>query len=655
MKTFNIKNLNSLYLLAFVLMVSSCSDEFLQEKQDWTGVNEQVFQDELRARAYVDYVYSLFLPNDGNVPQWWYHSHNDDLLQTSDEYYGQTRWNQEWATISPNEYHAWDYIGRKMTSKIENTTYTRIRQINLFINNVDDYDTMDEDAKNYLKGQMYFWRGYQYLDLASWYGGVPIELEAQNPIVDPAGQTSRSSAEETLGQAMSDLDMAKQLLPGRWSDAADWGRVTSGTAAALKGRAALLWASPQFNRDDEQERWQSAYEVNLEARNILEANGFDLFQGEWADIWDQEVGNPEAVWVWSFNTITNDRQMNSGWETVNRPSDQPSFYQAKPTKQTVDAFPMKDGKPIGESDIYDYDIQNFYKNRDPRFYATFVFPGDNYPYAEDPDYRSWNYTWFSEQGIDQPNEDTDDAANASGFYVKKMTNSDASNSDRFTQSGNDYIELRFAEVVLNLAESAIGINNLEEGKQGIMEIRERAGLENLDGSFGLADVNSRDELFGAVVKERQVELAYERQKRYYTLKRWMLFNDDFGTCTRLGLDPIDGTRRTGFYFIAQDENGDDYIGTDDPFEPNGEGIAPVVNREPNEFPEGISNQDEYADWLRDNYFRIQVRDNLDPTDNNWTFSWYNEYYFLGIYQDLIDTNPYLEQTVGWGGTFDPLN
>ncbi|WBL23387.1 RagB/SusD family nutrient uptake outer membrane protein [Zunongwangia sp. HRR-M8] len=654
MKTIFKKNIGRLILLAFISLSVSCSDEFLQEKQDWTGVNEQVFQDELRARAYVDYVYSLFLPNDGNVPQWWYHSHNDDLLQTSDEYFGQTRWNQEWATISPNESHAWDYIGRKMTSKIENTTYTRIRQINLFINNVDDYDTMDEDTKNYLKGQMYFWRGYQYLDLASWYGGVPIELEAQNPIVDPAGQTPRSSAEQTLGQAMSDLDMAKELLPGRWNDAGDWGRVTSGTAAALKGRAALLWASPQFNRDDDQERWQAAYEANLEARNILESNGFGLYEGEWANIWNQEVGNPEAVWVWSFNTLTNDRQLNSGWETVNRPSDQSSFYAAKPTKQTVDAFPMKDGKPIGESDTYDYDLQSFYKDRDPRFYATFAFPGDLYPYAEDSDYRSWNYTWFSDEGSEQPNEDTDAAANASGFYVKKMTNPNVSNADRFAQSGNDYIEIRFAEVVLNLAEAAIGINNLDEGKQGIIEIRQRAGLENLDGSFGLADVNSRDKLFGAVVKERQVELAYERQKRYYTLKRWMLFNGDFGTCTRLGIEPIDGTRRTGFYFIAQNENGDDYIGADDPFAPNEEGVVPIVSRVPGEFPEGITNQSEYVEWWRDNYFRIQIRDNLDPTDNNWTFSWYNEYYFLGINQDLIETNPYLEQTIGWGGTFDPL-
>ncbi len=439
MKTINIKHIHKLYLLAFVFLLASCNDDFLQEKQDWTGVNEQVFQDELRATAYVDYVYGLFLPSDGNVPQWFYNSHNDDLMQTSDEAYGETRWNQVWATISPSEYHCWDYIGRKMTTKIENTPYTRIRQINLFINSVDEYDGIDEPMKSYLKGQLYFWRGYQYYDLATWYGGVPIELEAKNPIVNPEGGTPRASAEETLGQAMADLDSAKKLLPGYWADAADWGRVTSGSAAALKGRAALLWASPQFNRNDEEARWEAAYEANKEAREILEDNGFGLYQGDWADIWNQEIGNPEAVWVWSFNTTTNDRQMNSGWATVTRPSDQGTFYQLKPTKQTVDAFPMKDGRQIGESDTYNYDLQTFYKNRDPRFYATFVFPGDRFPYGDDPDYRSWNYTWFSEEGLETPNEDTGRGASRSGFYVKKMTNADASDDDFFTNSGNDYI------------------------------------------------------------------------------------------------------------------------------------------------------------------------------------------------------------------------
>ncbi len=57
-----------------------------------------------------------------------------------------------------------------------------------------------------------------------------------------------------------------------------------------------------------------------------------------------------------------------------------------------------------------------------------------------------------------------------------------------------------------------------------------------------------------------------------------------------------------------------------------------------------------------NYFEIVERDNLDSTANNssWKFTWYDQYYFFGIHQNLINVAPYLEQTKGWGGTFDPL-
>jgi SusD family. len=120
-------------------------------------------------------------------------------------------------------------------------------------------------------------------------------------------------------------------------------------------------------------------------------------------------------------------------------------------------------------------------------------------------------------------------------YVRKGSNLGASHvQGGFAFSGTDYMELRFAEVLLNLAESAIGSDKLDEGLTLIEKIRERAGLENGDGHYGLADAaGNRDKLFAAVLNERKIEFAYEN-KRFWDLRRWMLFNDDFGTCSRLG-------------------------------------------------------------------------------------------------------------------------
>ena len=252
-----------------------------------------------------------------------------------------------------------------------------------------------------------------------------------------------------------------------------------------------------------------------------------------------------------------------------------------------------------------------------------------------------------------------------GIYLNKATSATASNNTNFAYSGTDYMEMRFAEVVLNLAESAIGINKLAEGKTLIESIRKRAGVLIGDGNYGLAAVTSRDQHFAAALKERKVEFAYEN-KRFYDLRRWLLFDNTAGTTTRLGIAPLNGTRRTGYYIIAKNTAGARYVGTADPFLPNALGVAPIVSRDPAAFPyiipatgknpgTSIANYDAYVDYLYDNYFEIVERDNLENSAvAGWKFTWYKEYYYFGIYQTLLDTAPYLEQTKGWGGTFDPL-
>lgn len=649
----NILNRYRIVLLTMtVLAVIGCSDDFLEEKRDFSGMNEETFQNYQTAQAYVDFTYRQFFPGGLNAPAWWDIARPDDLVRTSDEAPGRTRWNQEWAQISPNQNHAMEYIGERIGTSVRNYTYTRLKSINLFLANIDEQDGISEEDKAKLKGQMYFWRGWQYLDLLRFYGGVPIALEPLNPIVEGGdNQIPRSSSAETLEQALSDLDMAIDMLPGRWPDD-QWGRITSGAAAAVKGQALLLWASPQFNRSDDQQRYQLAYDANVEARNILESNGFGMWMGPWDEMWETEVGNPEAVMIYGYNSVTTeDLDFYNGQEPYSRSRDSGGNPFLIPTLNTMNHFPMADGKPIGESPNYEYDLQSFYKNRDPRFYATFIYNGAKWPYAENDDFTQWEYRWYGQDGdisANIPGEVTGDGFKPAGIYIKKWTSPNSSSNSNYERNGTDWMEIRFTQVLMNVAESAIGIGRLDEGKQILMQIRERAGVENLDGMFGLADVNGRDELFGALLNERAIEFAYEG-KRHDDLRRWLLFNDDYGTVSRLGLEPINGTRRQGLVYVALDENGQPYVGDEDPFlGPN----APIVDREPESYPDGITTQEEYLDYLYENYFEVRIKDDLDPDD--FQFTWYNEYYFYGFPQDVMDSAPYLEQTEGWGGSFDPL-
>lgn len=677
MKIKNIKTIGLFTILTTFSLVS-CNDDFLAEKEDFGGVNEQVFQEPSLAKAYVDYIYKSILPSDNAAAMTWdlAAGGSDTFTKTTEELGGETNFNKVWASISPANANCLPYLGTRLGSSIGNNTWTRLRQINIFLNEVDKYTGIDEATKNQLKGQLYFWRAWQYYDMVKLYGGVPLVLAAQNPILDVASdsQIARSTTSECIEQIVIDLDKAQTLLPGKWP-ASDWGRITSGAAAAFKGRVLLTWASPLFNPADDTQRWQRAYDANLAAKTLLETNGFGLFttggtaNGKaWGDMWFKEVDNPEAVIVYGFNnSVTDQTKRNNGWEKACRSKEIGGAGSISPTKQIVDAFPMADGNSITSASVtYPYNAALFYKNRDPRFYKTYAYNGATWGYSEKTTFKQWTYGWTKTGTASAtPNTFTETlGGNSSAIYLSKATAPTASNTNGFAYSGTDFMEMRFAEVVLNLAESAIGINKLAEGKTLIESVRSRAGVLLGDGHYGLANVSTRNQHFTAVLNERKIEFAYEG-KRFYDLRRWMLFDNSAGTTTRLGVAPLNGTRRTGYYILAKNTAGNRYVGTVDPFLPNATNIALIVNRDPPSFPYTIPatgknpgtvipNFDAYIDYLYTNYFEIVERDNLDPTTAGWKFIWYKEYYYFGITQELLNSAPYLQQTQGWGGSFDPL-
>ena len=664
-------------LVGLIVVLASCKDDFLEEKQDYGGFNEQVFKDAALATGYVDYVYGMFLPPaNAQSMTWNLATANDDFTKTTEELAGETNWNKEWATISYNNAHALPYFGARLTSSIANNTWTRMKEINIFLKEIDN-GGLPQTTRDRLKGQMYFWRAWQYFELVRLYGGVPLVLTPQNPIISAGENTAiqRSSSSETFDQIVKDLDQAIALLPGKWTGS-DVGRITSGAAAALKGRALLTWASPLFNRTDDKTRWESAYQANLAAKTLLEANGFGLYKvgtlanaTAWGNMWFVEGNtfNPEAVLVFGFNNITTGNpQKNNGWENAIRSKATSGGGSVSPTKEMVDAFPMKDGKPAGSS-TYTYSINKFYKDRDPRFYKTFVYNGAAWPYKENANYKQWTYVWKKTATATTYNATTETlGANASGVYLCKASNPNASNQNgiNFSVNGADYMEIRFAEVLLNLAESAVGSDRFAEGLTHLKAIRERAGVENLDGSYGLAAISGRDPLFAAILNERRIELAYEG-KRFWDLRRWMLF--EAGTTTsRLGFTPLNDMRRTGFFIsVKTSATGAEYIEasnsttTKDPLIKPSTGNAFLIDRDATTYPSGVTAAT-YLDYLYDNYFKVTVKDDLDRTAAPaFKFKWYPQYYFFGINNNTLTASPYLLQTQGWDGlngpgTFDPL-
>ncbi len=597
-----------------LLSLASCKK--VLDKQDLTTIpGDLIFNDSTMAILNVDYIYSQNLPDwGGNVGG----DVSGKAAILSDEVYGESKFFE--GTLTADDVTD---IGRGLDP---NNNWGKIRSINDFIRDIEA-GTLPLATKNRMKAQVLFFRAFRYFDLVRLYGGVPLVLTSLPGIGDQAKEDARlprSKTSECFQQIVKDLDTAMKYLPGRWQDPGkNWGRITKGAAAAFKGRVLLTYASPQFNPEDSQSRWQNAYDANLEAFTLLKASGFGL-AASYENMWfpASEMENPEAVFVTGYNNSTGDQvRKNNSYDRATRPSYLGTGGGSnQPTWQIVQAYPMKDGKKITEAGAYTYDRQHFYKNRDPRFNATIAYNGTTWRINGNSNYRLWTYFYPNENGKLVTEEVK---ATTSGFYTRKAIDPTI-NGENDQYVGTDWIEIRFAEVWLNLAESAVGINKTsqaDEGYNGLIEIRKRAGIEpGADALYGLKAGMSRQELFDAVLYERQIEFAFEG-KRFWDLRRWKLIER-----------VLNGTRRTKIQVNLK----------------TGAGIptpAEFKNANSTKFRDVTD-----LDFAYTNYFEL-VESNLDT---KYQINWKPEYYFFGMPASTIANNPNLQQTLNWGGSFNPL-
>lgn len=445
----------------------------------------------------------------------------------------------------------------------------------------------------------------------------------------------------------------------------------------------------------------------------------------WAKMWMDYTGSDgsvnEAVFITLHNTKANvsgqpDYGKYNNWEHSIRPRNTNGGGGYTPTAEMVDLFPMADGLKPGESKI-PYDKLNFWLNRDPRFYRTFAFPGVEWQWSEggvsltDPslsgiiptdvyttgkNYALWSYMWNDNE------EDLTKVTTSSGYwpelltqstdkgsshsiYVRKRTDdlhlhtspfyeyiNSQSNPKGFMKNAAPLLTMRYAEVLLNFAEAACGANHYDEAVKALEEIRARVGY-TASNNYGLpTDISSdRAKLFAAILYERQIELAYEGH-RYDDMHRWMLFDGGQGqsaikpswaltgfggnTCTYLGVKPLNGTKRHQIILYCLD------VSETDPTEGNRPEKALTLDEDMS-YINGTYNDDKVRELAEFYEIFLGRKDvNLDGNDDALTINYRPTYYFLGLRQNAMQTNPTLHQTVGWhdlgrnaDGLFDPLS
>lgn len=481
--------------------------------------------------------------------------------------------------------------------------YDKIYKINLMLEGLEE-STLKDELKTKLRGEALFLRVYHYFKALVYHGGIPYITNVQEQGEDDL-YVSRNSSAECFDLLVKDLDEAINSLPERNMNN-DYGHIDASAALALKAKVLLYKASPQFNPQSKYTNpyVDEAYAANKEAYETLLKRGYGLVN-DYTDVFETK-GHKEAVIAVIYN---NPNKKDGRNELTCRPLSQSKDNTGgdQVIWDLVEAYPMKDGKKIGTSDKYVYDLQTYWKDRDPRFEASQVWNGSVFELSNISGRRQ--YTVYNIASLDDAfTMNANPSYNRTGFYPRKGIMESNSRAE-VTNNDFDWLEMRFAEVMFNYAEIACAKGITEVGYTVLKEIRERAGIEpGADKMYGLPSDMTADEMRIALLDEKRIEFVFEGQ-RFWDLRRNRMLGE------------INGMRKFGL------------IG-----EYKGE-ITTEVQQKANNYE------------LLPEDFTYTVQELFTSGEKMMYVP--DTYYFFPIKQSSIEQNSKLEQNKDWGGNFNP--
>ena len=401
-----------------------------------------------------------------------------------------------------------------------------------------DYTQQMHRYQNY-QYEARFMRAYFYFALVRQYGGVPLvttEISAEE-----ANSIARSSADDIFKFIIDECNDIQNKIIADYSDLGDYalgteesGRADKLAVLALKARAALYWASPLFNANNDKERYHTAATYTKELLTAAEARGKGLTD-KYADLWDAA----------SFNTPTIMKEILFGRryyksasgdnlvETNNYPVGIEGGAGGNcPTQNLVDAYDMKtSGLSINETGS-GYDAKNPYNDRDPRLAATVAVNGDQWP-----TYSGAAKLETFQGGI---NGEPLTGATPTGYYLKKLCNgaiSLASNS-KLKESRHTWLTFRMGEAYLNYAEAVFKYLGSADATSVEFPISAREAANKTRQRAGMPGLASTGDFWTRLCNERFVELAFEGH-RFWDVRRWKEADKYFKTITEMKLTKND--------------------------------------------------------------------------------------------------------------------
>src|SRR5258706_2002099 len=254
--------------------------------------------------------------------------------------------------------------------------YAVIRKANSFMQKIDAVPG-DANVKKRMKAEARFLRAFCHAELVKCFGGVPLMLTAGTP---EESIIPRNSYDECVTQIVNDCDAAAADLPVAMP-ASDLGRATKVAALAVKARILLYYASPLNNTANVAARWTTA----ATAAKAVMAYGPAPGSGEYSlypdyyKLFIDKLGNKEVIFARKFQnpSINPSAGARNKWYMSVPNVNDGAWGGFCPTQNLVDAYEMKNGKPISDP-ASGYNAQSPYTNRDSRLDKSVLHQGSIY-------------------------------------------------------------------------------------------------------------------------------------------------------------------------------------------------------------------------------------------------------------------------------------
>lgn len=364
-----------------------------------------------------------------------------------------------------------------LVNNVWRTTYSAINTVNGLISNLPK-SSLKESVKNPILGEGYFIRGMLYFNAVRIWGAVPLRLELTNSEGIHVGRTDAAGIYE---QVIKDLEMAKTLLPEPQAQLK--GKPHKWAAYSLLAKVYMTMAG----NDGSSPYWKKAYDEAIEVYN---SHAYTLVR-PFKELWDASKQNStESIFEIQYsmtggssNGLTQIHMPSNTIYTPNQASSPTSRIRAH--KSTFDDF--RDQYP-----------------GDPRIDATFI-------YGVVPRRDGTNLSIY-------PNN-----TGSQGYpYIFKY----ADPAWVASVSNSNFIYLRYADVLLMLAEIENELNGPDGAYKYVNEVMDRARDKNANGVTDAGETSPADwsgmsqaQFRERIMLERRIELLGETHEFFDTRRR----------------------------------------------------------------------------------------------------------------------------------------